>query len=473
MVFSSLTFLFLFLPPVLLGYSVLPPGWRNAWLLLASLIFYGLTEPNHLSTLIGLVVSCWWIGGRIERALDRKQRQRWLSLGVAVVVAPWLVLSLYRPVVEQAVAWGWLPVLPGLLPVLPVGLSFVTFHALSYLGDVYVRRAPAEPRLDQLALYVTIFPQLLLGPILRWYQARPQLGRRIGQPEDVIWGVSRFVIGLAKKALLADPLGQWVDRLLALPPDQVSIGLAWMACTGYVLRLYLDYSSYADMALGMLRLFGFHFPENFRYPLAATSIGQFFQRWNISVFSFFRDYVYRPLRGREPSAQSRGLALLAVWLVSAFWHGVGLKYFIAALLLVLLMILERMGWARILVRWPVLGRIYTLTALTVTLVFFHSPDLQSAAAWLTALCGAWPGDTRYVELSFLDLPTLLLLPLAFLVSQPLGVRLYPSVRHRMLQTGWTGVGWWIGWLLTMGVMLVAVVAQLLAVRYSPFLYFQF
>jgi alginate O-acetyltransferase complex protein AlgI len=473
MVFASLTFLLIFLPLVLLGYFGLPQHWRNGWLLSTSLIFYGLTEPHHLLTLLLLIVCSWWVGGRIEQSPAGEPRRRSLGLGVLLILAPWLLLKLYRPVLEQAVIWGWLPSMPSFLPGLPVGLSFVTFHALSYLGDIYVYRAPAEPRLSRYFLYVTIFPQLLLGPILRWYQTRPQLGLRRVLTEDLIWGVSRLVTGLAKKVLLADPLGIWVDRLFALPADQVTSGVAWMGSAAYVLRLYLDYSSYSDIALGLLRIFGFHFPENFNYPLRATSVGQFFQGWNVSIFRFFRDYLYRPLRGSQATDYSRGLALLAVWLASGFWHGVGLNFVTVALILALFILLERKGWFQILGRWPWLGRLYTLTVLTVAIPFFRGPDMLSSAGWLMAMAGAHINSPLYYPLLLLDAQTILLLLLSFLVSQPWGGKLYQTIRWLMLRGGWIGGASWLGWLLVMVLLLLAVAVQLLAVQYTPFLYFQF
>jgi alginate O-acetyltransferase complex protein AlgI len=298
MLFTSITFIFCFLPLVLLVYYVLPKPARNAWMILSSLVFYVWGEPMHLWVLLLSVIFNY--GGALWIEVENRKFHRDLLLSL-MIAANLGLLAWFKYSAFFVENWNHLRDLVGLkalaVPVihLPLGISFFTFQAISYLLDVYRGTVPVERRLDRYTLYACLFPHLLAGPIVRYKDISGELGSRSITSLDFAAGIQRFILGLAKKLMIANTLGQMVDEQLALSMGELSTPVAWLFAVGYALQIYYDFSAYSDMAIGLGRMFGFHFPENFNFPYAARTVQGFWRGWHISLSTWFRDYLYIPM----------------------------------------------------------------------------------------------------------------------------------------------------------------------------------
>ncbi|MFT5731589.1 MAG: alginate O-acetyltransferase complex protein AlgI [Planctomycetota bacterium] len=377
MVFSQPTFLFVFLPLVL-GLHLLAPRWaRNGLLLLASLGFYAWGEGGLVGLLIGSAAVNHWIGRRIVRTEERAARRRWTAAGVAANLGL-LVLFKYA---------GWLT--GGALAFdLPLGISFFTFQALSFLIDIERRDADPPRGLSDFALYLALFPQLVAGPIVRYRDLAAQIRERTVTSEAFAEGVRRFVFGLAKKVLIADTLAGPADTIFALSADALSPAVAWLGVAAYTLQIYFDFSGYSDMAIGIGLMLGFRLPENFRHPYASSSITEFWRRWHISLSTWFRDYLYIPLGGNRHGAVRTYLNLWVVFILCGLWHGAAWTFVLWGAYHGLLLVLERLGLGSLLKRAP---RPFAV-AVTVLLVaggwvLFRAPDIAAAGEIYAALAG--------------------------------------------------------------------------------------
>jgi alginate O-acetyltransferase complex protein AlgI len=389
-IFSSTTFLFGFLPLVLLAYFLLPGlRSRNGLLLGASLLFYAWGEAAYVLLLllsIGFNTAC---GAWIERLRGRPAAARVLAAGVA---ANLLLLGVFKYAnfaaenLDPALAALGLPRID-LAPVhLPIGISFFTFQAITYVVDVYRGSAPVARGVLDVALYISLFPQLIAGPIVRYQQVARALMQRTSRIEDVAWGVRRFVVGLGKKVLIANTLAVPADQIFAASPAELGIGVAWLGLACYALQIYFDFSGYSDMAIGLGRVFGFRFPENFTHPYAASSVREFWRRWHISLSTWFRDYLYIPLGGSRGSSARTSANLFSIFLLCGLWHGASWNFAIWGLLHGAFLALERVGGEALLARLPrVAGRLYTLGVVGLAWVFFRSDSLGHALAYLAAL----------------------------------------------------------------------------------------
>ena len=321
MVFSAPIFLFLFLPIVLALYFVTPSRMRNPLLLGASLVFYGWGEPRFVAVMLASAL----VNYGFALAIGAGTRRR-LLLSLAITVNLGL-LAVYKysdfavANVNTLLGWTGVPLLarPGLI--LPLGISFFTFHAVSYLMDVYRGRVPAQRNPLDVALYIALFPQLIAGPIVRYATIAPEIARRRTTWDGLVWGIRRFVVGLGKKVLIANTLARPADAVFGLPPSEMSAGLAWLGVACYALQIYFDFSGYSDMAIGLARIFGFPFPENFRYPYVSRSLTEFWRRWHISLSTWFRDYLYVPLGGNRRGPARVYLNLVVVFVFCGLWHG--------------------------------------------------------------------------------------------------------------------------------------------------------
>lgn len=391
MVFSSPVFLFLFLPAVLAGYFLLPSlAARNLLLLSASLFFYAWGEVYYLLILLGSIAANTWLGIRISRS--EGGRRNW-NLALAVTVNLGLLgwFKYANFIVENLNA---VLDLTGVAPFanepvhLPLGISFFTFQALSYVIDVYRRDAAVQENFLDVALYISLFPQLIAGPIVRYGFIARQLTERTAHLDDVAAGMRRFTIGLAKKVLIANTAGEAADEIFAHDPDQLDPALAWLGVLCYGLQIYFDFSGYSDMAIGLGRMFGFHFPENFRTPYASRSLREFWRRWHISLSTWFRDYVYIPLGGSRVRPLRVRLNLLLVFFLTGLWHGASWNFVIWGLFHGGFLALERTRFGTVLERLPaVLRHIYVLLVVGVAWVFFRAVDLDHALGYLSAMIG--------------------------------------------------------------------------------------
>jgi len=390
MLFSSPIFLFLFLP-VVLTVCLLLPGTkaRNFWLLLMSVVFYAWGQIDFIllllaSTLINYGFGRWL--GRSERTTRRK-----LITAFAVFFNVG-ILAFFKYANFAAGLLNSLLNLAGIAPIhvsavpLPIGISFFTFHALSYIIDVYRRKwRPATDPKD-VALYIFFFPQLIAGPILRWSSIGPQLPHRTTNPDDFTEGIRRFAVGLGKKVLIANTLAVPADQIFSLPPDGLSTTCAWYGLVCYTLQIYFDFSGYSDMAIGMGKMCGFTFMENFRFPYTAQSIRDFWRRWHISLSTWFRDYLYIPLGGSRISETRTYLNLITVFCLCGLWHGASFSFVLWGLYHGFFLVVERTRFGSLLAELPPLFRhIYAMFVVMMGWVIFRADTLKAAGDYFHAL----------------------------------------------------------------------------------------
>lgn len=460
MSFAGLALLFFFLPVVLVGYYCFPRRWRNGFLLAANLVFYGWGEPWFLPVILLTAVVNWLIGRRIAACAETGPRRLWLVTALVLDLGLLIVFK-YTSFVLHTIGLG--QVLAGPLP-LPLGISFYTFQVVSYVVDVYRKATPAEKSAVPFATYMTFFPQLIAGPIVRYEELRGQLDGREETWNKIANGFCLFMIGLGKKMLLANPMGQLWDGLRAMP-DGVGILGAWMGAAAFTMQIYFDFSGYSDMARGLGSMFGFEIPVNFRYPYAAQSIKEFWRRWHITLSQWFRDYVYIPLGGSRCGKVRTFVNLFIVWALTGLWHGAAWNYVLWGLYYFVLLAAERLiGEAR-LTRVPrVLRHVLTMILVMLGWVLFAIEDFGALAAYLHAmfsLSGGLMGtQTAVWVLSYLPL-----FAVAVLAALPLAARLVQRKEETRLVRCGAPV-----WCL---LLLAASCAALVAQSYNPFLYFRF
>lgn len=393
MLFSEPTFLFFFLPPLLAVYTIWPAKWRNGLLAGASLLFYAWGSIAHLGLLLGSIALNYAIGRGME--CSNSERSRWLLLGLGVAAnlsfLAWFkyaefFASSFAPLLETL----GIPVIQIPQQALPLGISFFTFQAISYIVDVYRNKTPAQRNFVGLALYISLFPQLIAGPIVRYQQIAAQIATRVVTRRGFSTGVRRFVIGLGKKVLIANTLAPAVDEVFSLNADELSMAVAWFGVVGYTLQIYFDFSGYSDMAIGLASMFGFNIPENFRYPYVARSITEFWRRWHISLSTWFRDYVYIPLGGNRIRPARTALNLLAVFWLCGLWHGASWNFLLWGVLHGVFLIGERV----VRTPWETPGMVrslYTMLVVMVGWVIFRTETLGAAYEFLGVMFGVFDG----------------------------------------------------------------------------------
>lgn len=399
MAFSSMAFLFGFLPLTLLCCFLIPARFRtgrNTILLLFSLAFYGWGGIRLLPVLLASCVVNW--GAALLAAPGRRHRK---AAFVTALVLNLGMLGYFKYtgfLLNNLNALGVDVTVPSIM--LPAGISFFTFQAIAYLADVYRGTSPAERSLPRLTLFMAFFPQVLQGPILRYGEFAPALTDRRETAADAADGAVRFCFGLAKKVLLADALGQIADGAFAAG-DRLAASLAWLGAIAYTLQLYFDFSGYTDMALGLGRIFGFRLPENFNYPYVSKSASEFWRRWHMTLSFWFRDYVYIPLGGSRCSRGRQVLNLLAVWLLTGLWHGSAWNFVLWGLYYAALLMGERFLWGRALDRLPAaLRHVYALVLITIGWVLFRCTSLGQVGEMLSAMSGAAPGGAWSGEAAY-------------------------------------------------------------------------
>lgn len=391
MVFSSPIFLFLFLPVLLGVYYSVRAGSRNLLLMLGSLGFYVWGEGRYAVVLLVSVAINYVFGLLIDRWNGRRRAAVALAAAVAINLLLIGVFKYANFLVDNLnvglVALGLRPWALG--PVhLPLGISFFTFQALSYVIDVYRRDVPVQRGVIDFALYKTLFPQLIAGPIVRYRDVAAELAERSTTVDDFALGVRRFIIGLAKKMLLANSVAATADAIFAVPAGRLTAGLAWLGIVCYALQIYFDFCGYSDMAIGLGRMFGFTFPENFRYPYAASSITDFWRRWHISLSSWFRDYLYVPLGGNRRGRARLYFNLVFVFFLCGLWHGASWNFIVWGVFHGAFLVLERLGLGKRVEAAPAPLRLgYVWLVVLVGWVFFRADTLPHALGYLRAMSG--------------------------------------------------------------------------------------
>ena len=459
MVFSSIPFLYYFLPAVLIVYFLTPRKGKNAVLLIASLLFYGWGEPKLLLLMAATILAFYLCGLAIGKS--ERHKKLWLTVSACVGVG---LLGLFKYADFFLSSFNALTglSLPLLKLALPVGISFYTFQCLSYTVDVYRGQVEPQRNLVSFGAYVALFPQLIAGPIVRYRDVARELETRKHSLEDIGLGLRRFVIGLAKKVILADNLALLGN--LYRQSTAPSVVFAWLYALSFMLNIYFDFSGYSDMAIGLGRMFGFRFPENFDYPYCAKSVTEFWRRWHMTLGGWFRDYVYIPLGGNRVSRGKWVRNILIVWMLTGLWHGAAWNFVLWGLVFAGLLLLEK--WVPGMQRLPdPVHQAYVLLAVCLSFVLFNAQSLSQAAGDFAALFGfgglpVFTAETGYYLGSFLPLLLISLLG-ATPVVRNYGRYLEKNGFIRTIQP-----------LFWIGLALVAT-GYLVDGSFSPFLYFRF
>lgn len=465
MLFSSLSFLYYFLPCVLIIYFLAPKKLKNSVLLLSSLFFYAWGEPKYVLLMLLAILCGYLFALLIERYRGRRLSRLFLILSVSLSAA---ILGFFKYAdffIQNFNAVTGLS-LPLLRIALPIGISFYTFQLISYTVDVY-RGVPAQRSFIDLAAYISLFPQLIAGPIVRYSQIAEQLSSRRHSLDKAALGIRRFILGLGKKVLIANAMGQ-LCQIFSASQDK-SVLFFWLYAIANMLHIYFDFSGYSDMAIGLGKLFGFDFPENFNYPYISRSVTEFWRRWHISLGSWFRDYVYIPMGGNRVSRPRWLLNLLTVWLLTGFWHGAAWNFIVWGLFFAVFLILEKLWLLKRLEKAPVLGRFYVLFTVMLSFIIFSAENMGQALSSLSSLFGA--GGLPLLSAEFLyylkSYAVLLLIavvgatPLPRLLLQRLGIRPGGEKLRNLLEVP------------ALLLILALSTAYLVDGSFNPFLYFRF
>lgn len=383
MVFSSITFLFYFLPITLAIYYIVPNKLKNIVLLIASLAFYFYGEPKYVLLMLFSIASTYLFGIFMDKY--KKQSKLFLVLSIAISVGLLVYFKYINFIIENINLWLSNKI-DFIYVLLPIGISFYTFQMISYTVDVYRGQAKVQKNILKLAMYVSLFPQLIAGPIVRYTTIEKQLENREHTMQKFALGVRRFIIGLGKKVLIANVLGELNTTFLA--SNETSVLFYWLYAISTMLQIYFDFSGYSDMAIGLGKMFGFEFLENFNYPYIATSITDFWRRWHISLSSWFRDYIYIPLGGNRVSKLKWIRNILIVWLLTGLWHGAAWNFIIWGLYFGILLILEKIFLEKILQKLPkFLSRIYVLIIVMISFIIFSGEGISQILRNIGGLVG--------------------------------------------------------------------------------------
>ena len=466
MLFSSVPFLYYFLPATLLLYLVAPRRLKNAVLLLMSLVFYAWGEPRYIAVMLASVALGYVFGLLIERFRGKRAAKVFLALSVASSLA-FLVYFKYADffITNWNAVTGF--AVPLLEIALPIGISFYTFQILSYTVDVYRGEVSAQKNPIDLAAYITLFPQLIAGPIVRYSDVDRQLGERTHTLDKTALGIRRFVLGLAKKILIADALAAFCSDFAA--SGEKSVLFFWLYAVAFSLQIYFDFSGYSDMAIGLGRIFGFDFPENFNYPFISGSITEFWRRWHISLGSWFRDYVYIPLGGNRVS-KARGLFnIFVVWMLTGFWHGASWNFIFWGLFFAVWLLAEKLWLLPYLKKAKVWNHLYVLILVLFSFVLFASEDMETLLFNVKGMIGlgsvpAVTAATLYYLRSYA-----VVFAIALVGSTPLVKRALGAIMDRRFGERAVNVSEPI--ILT--VLLLVMTGYLVDGSFSPFLYFRF
>lgn len=464
MLFSSITFLFYFLPLFFAVYLIVPRRLKNAVILLASLVFYAWGE-QALVLLFALSIVLGWVSGiAIEKS--RSQRTKRLFL-CGVIVAELAMLSYfkYADFFISSVNAVLRTELSLLHIALPIGISFYTFQILSYAVDVYRGTVPAQKNIIDFGAYVSLFPQLIAGPIVRYSDISLSLSFRRHTLSGISSGIRRFIAGLGKKVLIANVLGEICEKFLST--SDVSVLYCWLYAAAFSLQIYFDFSGYSDMAIGLGRMLGFDFPENFNYPYISKSITEFWRRWHISLGSWFRDYVYIPLGGNRKSIKRQLFNILVVWMLTGLWHGAAWSFVLWGVFFAVLLTAEKLGFKRFLDRHAVFGHIYVIFAVLAGFMLFNFDELKNSPAGFSGMFGAGgipliSGEAVYVLRSYA-----VILAVAVIGATPLPKKIMARMTEKA--SGFMSIAQPVA----LAVVLLCVTAFLVDGSFDPFLYFRF
>ena len=481
MLFTEPTFLFLFLPLLLALYFLRRPqaSYANWILLIASVIFYAKGGGLFTWLILWSIVFNYWIAILVQRfkATSLRLSKTFLSVAVGVnllVLGVFKYANFFGDNVNAVLAGFDKPPIAFPVILLPIGISFFTFHAISYVVDVYRGDATAQKSPVHAALYLLLFPQLIAGPIIRYRTIANQLARRVVSLDDFAEGVRRFVTGLGKKVLIANVVAVPADRIFSAPIAALDAPHAWLAVICYTLQIYFDFSGYSDMAIGLGRMFGFHFPENFRWPYISGTVQEFWRRWHMTLSAWFRDYLYVPLGGNRVSAPRTYRNLVTVFFLCGLWHGASWNFVIWGLFHGTFLVIERLGLASVVKRlWLPLRHVYLMLVVMIGWVFFRAETLPIAMAFLRTMFGLQTATelTPFTLAWHLTPEVWLALLLGIVGSTPIIPAL--SAWRTTSLTRWRAIGFDAAATASLMVIFGAAILQMAARTYNPFIYFRF
>lgn len=465
MLFSSITFLYYFLPLVLILTIAAPKKGKNLVLLLASLVFYAWGEPIYVLLMV-LLILVGYLTGRLLAQENERLRKVVLVVGIALCLGALGYFKYWDFFLENINAVFHTKLSLRKLS-LPIGISFYTFQIISYMADVYRGQAKPQKSLLKLATYVSMFPQLIAGPIVRYVDVEQQLTKRSCSIDQAAWGIRRFLLGLGKKVLIANTLGEFCQAFVQGEGQSVAFVWAYALATG--LQVYFDFSGYSDMAIGLGRLFGFSFPENFQYPFTATSITGFWRRWHMTLGTWFRDYVYIPLGGNRAGTWKWLRNLFLVWFLTGFWHGAAWNFVGWGLYFAVLLFVEKKWLLSFLQKRKLLARIYVLVTVSISFVLFDASGISQAVWRIGSMFGAgglplFTPETGYYLKSYG----------VILVAALFGATPLVSKAGRTI-TGWKKLSFVTAAVEIVGLflLLIVITAFLVDGSFNPFLYFRF
>lgn len=465
MVFSSAVFLLMFLPIVFVGNTLIKKEFSNYFLLIASLVFYAWGEPYLVLLMIVSVLVNWLVGLALAKTIG-KTRSLFLVLGIICDLG---ILGYYKYAGFFAETVNFLfksEVIPVLEIALPIGISFFTFQAISYIVDVYRGDTEASPNLVNVALYISFFPQLIAGPIIKYRDINKQIENRSVTWGDVSDGLKRFVYGLGKKVLIANTLGLCVDTIYAYDITAIDCKTAWIGALAYTFQIYYDFSGYSDMAIGLGRMFGFHILENFQYPYLSHSISEFWRRWHMSLGSWFREYVYIPLGGNRKGFVRTYVNLIIVFFLTGLWHGADLSFVIWGLFHGFFSIIERVGLKKALEKTKVISVIYTFFIVNVGWVLFRAEDTLTGLRYVARMMLPWRHQELNIETwNYMDTKTIFFFGCALL-----GMGIIKSITPKRIKDYWDGSVIEAVYCI---ILLILCLASVASDTYNPFIYFQF
>ena len=473
MVFSSLIFLFVFLVIHLIAYVAVSERYRNAVLLVSSLVFYSWGGPRYLVLLVGDTLASW-VFARLIDSTDNPAHKKLFLVGECVVLLG--ILGIFKYLGFLLGNFQALFGVPEAIPqiVLPIGISFYTFQLISYVADVYRGQVKAQQRFSNLLLYSSLFHQCIAGPIVRYETVQNEIERRHPTRTDIYYGIRRFSIGVAKKAVLANSCAAVADTLLPIGADslytQATTGY-WLGMAFYMLQIYLDFSAYSDMAIGMGRMVGFHYLENFNYPYMATSVRDFWRRWHISLSSFFRDYVYIPLGGSRCSVAKYIRNIVVVWFLTGMWHGASWNYILWGLYFAVFLLLEKFI---IKDRFPrAIAHLYAIAVVYFGWVLFHFESFAEMGCVAFGVLGLSGNAFSSLEVHTLFCQNVFLLVFSIVACTNLGKYLHGRLfeaakRNKVALYAYSALE-----ALTPPLLLIVGAVALAGASYNPFIYFQF
>ena len=466
MLFSSIPFLYYFLPAVLILYFIAPKKLKNSVILLSSLFFYAWGEPKYVILMIVSITVGYILGLLIEKFREKTLSKVFLAISVIFSIGALGYFKYSDFFIANFNAVTGLSV-PLLRIALPIGISFYTFQLLSYTIDVYRGDTPAQKNPITLAAYISLFPQLIAGPIVRYSDVALQLENRTHTFAKISDGVRRFILGLSKKILIANALGELCDIFRA--SEDKSVLFFWLYAVSFTLHIYFDFSGYSDMAIGLGKIMGFDFMENFNYPYISKSVTEFWRRWHMSLGTWFRDYVYIPLGGNRVSKPRQFFNILVVWLLTGFWHGAEWNFPVWGLYFAILLLIEKSFLLKKLNKSKVISHVYVMFLVIISFVIFNAADMSVAFSDLAGMFGLAGVPVSSAEFVYYLRSYLLVIVIAIIGATPLPKKIVEKIREK--ETGNKVIN-----LIEPAVciiLLVLITAYLVDGSFNPFLYFRF